>query len=443
MVLLESLAQRGLEKRYGTKNKAAQQRMARELQIIDQLDFNAYFLITWDFVRFSQSCDFFHIGRGSGANSLIAYCLGITDVNPLELDLYFERFLNPKRTSPPDFDIDYSWKDRDQVIDYVFKRYGQRHTAMLATYQHFKARSVTRELGKVFGIPKAEIDQLLSQPEIKASEVDEVTRQAVRYAHYIKGFPSHLSVHAGGILIANQPIHSYTATDMPPKGFPITHFDMYEAEAIGLHKFDILSQRGLGHIKEATNLVYQNHHINIDVHDIERFKKDEKVRRLLSTGRTVGCFYIESPAMRQLLQKLGCADYLTLVAASSVIRPGVARSGMMRAYIERHHGHPFQYLHQDLAEILAETYGVMVYQEDVIKVAHYFGGVDLAEADMLRRAMSREAAYSHRISSGGRKLFSRLSRKRLSRGYHQGSLATDGELCRLLLLQGAFSELCR
>lgn len=388
MVLLESLAQRGLERRYGLGNKTAQQRMARELQIIDQLDFNAYFLITWDFVRFSQSCGFYHVGRGSGANSLVAYCLGITDVDPLELDLYFERFLNPKRTSPPDFDIDYSWKDRDQVIDYVFKRYGQRHTALLATYQHFKARSVIREIGKVFGIPKAEIDQLLSKPTLKASDVDDVTRQAVRYAHYIKGFPSHLSIHAGGILIAKQPIHSYTATNMPPKGFPITHFDMYEAEAIGLHKFDVLSQRGLGHIKESAELIYQNHERSIDVHDISRFKKDEKVRRLLATGRTVGCFYIESPAMRQLLQKLGCADYPTLVAASSVIRPGVARSGMMRAYIERHNGHPFRYLHPQLGEILGETYGVMVYQEDVIKVAHYFGGVDLAEADMLRRAMS-------------------------------------------------------
>jgi DNA-directed DNA polymerase III PolC len=388
MVLLESLASRGLAKRYGPNHKQAQQRLERELKVIDQLDFNAYFLITWDFVRFGQSCGFHHVGRGSGANSLVAYCLGITDVDPLELDLYFERFLNPKRTSPPDFDIDYSWKDRDAVIDYVFKRYGQRHTALLATYQHFKARSVLREISKTLGIPKGEVDRLLSQPEIKAEEVDEVTRLAVRYAHYIKGFPSHLSLHAGGILIAKNPIHAYTATDMPPKGFPITHFDMYEAEAIGLHKFDILSQRGLGHIQEATELIYQNHQISINVHEPDKLKKDEKVRRLLARGRTVGCFYIESPAMRQLLQKLGCADYPTLVAASSVIRPGVARSGMMRSYIERHNGKPFQYLHPQFAEILEETYGVMVYQEDVLKVAHLFGGVSLAEADLLRRAMS-------------------------------------------------------
>lgn len=388
MVLLEKLAKEGLHRRYGKHNKAARNRMERELQIIDNLDFNAYFLVTWDFVQYSRSRNFYHIGRGSGANSLVAYCLGITDVDPIELDLYFERFLNPKRTSPPDFDIDYSWKDRDEVIDYIFKRYGQRHTALLATYQHFKARSVVREIGKVFGMPKSEIDNLLSQPEIKSDQLDSVTRTAVRYAHYLKGMPSHLSIHAGGILISEKPIHNYTATDMPPKGFPITHFDMYEAEAINLHKFDVLSQRGLGHIKESANLIHQNHKISIDVHDINRFKQDEKIRRLLATGRTVGCFYIESPAMRQLLQKLGCADYETLVAASSVIRPGVARSGMMRAYIERHNGKHFQYLHPKLKDILGETYGVMVYQEDVIKVAHLFAGVDLAEADMLRRAMS-------------------------------------------------------
>ncbi|MEM7513422.1 MAG: PHP domain-containing protein, partial [Bacteroidota bacterium] len=152
IVLLEQLAMEGMEKRYGLHNTEAAKRLERELQIIDKLNFNAYFLITWDFVKYSQHRGFFHVGRGSGANSLVAYCLGITDVDPLELNLYFERFLNPKRTSPPDFDIDYSWKERDEVIRYVLKRYRESHTAMIATYSTFKARAAIRELGKVFGL---------------------------------------------------------------------------------------------------------------------------------------------------------------------------------------------------------------------------------------------------------------------------------------------------
>lgn len=387
MLLLNKLAREGLVRRYGRYHPHALKRMERELEVIDQLDFNAYFLITWDFVNYGRSRGFFHVGRGSGANSLVAYCLGITDVDPIELDLYFERFLNPKRTSPPDFDIDYSWKDRDDVIDYVLKRYRGTHAALLATYNTFKERSAIRELGKVFGLPKQEID-ILTHLGIDALAPDQTSQRVLTYAHLIQNFPNHLSIHAGGVLISQEPIHCYTATDMPPKGFPITHFDMYEAEDIGLHKFDILSQRGLGHIRDGIDIVQAQRGEAVDIHKVQHFMRDERVRDLLRSGRTVGCFYIESPAMRGLIRKLSCDNYPTLVAASSVIRPGVARAGMMRAFIERHNGVEFEYPHPKIEELLDETYGIMVYQEDVLKMVHGFAGLDLAEADLLRRAMT-------------------------------------------------------
>ena len=387
MLLLEKLAQEGLAWRYGSHHPEAARRLARELEVIDQCDFNAYFLITWDFIQYGRSRGFFHVGRGSGANSLTAYCLGITDVDPLELDLYFERFLNPKRSAPPDFDIDYSWRARDDVLDYVLKRYRSSHAVLLATHQTFQPRSAVREMGKVFGLPGAEIERL-SQGGLDAQPPDQVSRQVLYFARLLQGMPDHLSIHAGGVLISEAPIHSYTATNLPPKGFPISHFDMHGAEAIGLHKFDILSQRGLGHIRDCVEAIETQRGERIDIRAVATFKRDPKVQEMLRSGETIGCFYIESPAMRGLLRKLQASDYLTLVAASSVIRPGVARSGMMRAFIERHRGQPFAYAPPQLEALLGETYGIMVYQEDVLKVVHGFAGLDLAEADLLRRAMA-------------------------------------------------------
>jgi DNA polymerase-3 subunit alpha len=386
--LLEKLALDGFEYRYGKNNPVALGRVRKELDVIHQLGFAAYFLIAWDIIRYSLSRGFHHVGRGSGANSIVAYCLKITDVDPIELDLYFERFINPKRSNPPDFDIDYSWKEREEVQDYIFKRYGTYHTALLGTMSTFRGKSIIRELGKVYGLPKKEIDELVDKPET-ARNRSELTRKIFDISQKLLDFPNLRSIHAGGILISELPITYYTALDLPPKGFPTTQWDMYVAEDIRFEKFDILSQRGIGHIRDCAAIVRENRGISVDVHQVEKFKQDPQVKLQLRKGDTIGCFYIESPAMRGLLKKLRCDDYLTLVAASSIIRPGVARSGMMREYIQRfHHPGGFSYIHPIMEEQLKETFGVMVYQEDVLKICHHFGGLDLADADVLRRAMS-------------------------------------------------------
>ena len=386
--LLKKLAYDGIPYRYPTVDFKVKERIEKELELIAKKNFVSYFLINWDIVNYAQKRGYFYVGRGSGANSIVAYLLKITDVDPIELDLYFERFINLYRTSPPDFDLDFSWRDRDDITQYIFKRFP--HTALLATYNTFQYRAVVRELGKVFGLPKHEIDKL-SRGKFSSNELDQLGHLVLRYSTYIQGFPSHLSIHAGGILIAEKSIHYHTGTFLPPKGFATTQFDMVVAEDIGLHKFDILSQRGLSKIQDALHIVRKNkpEDILLDIRNLQAFKQDEKIKSILRDGRAMGCFYVESPAMRMLLKKLKVDTYLGLVAASSIIRPGVSNSGMMREYILRFTDpERRQDAHPVLLDIMPDTFGVMVYQEDVIKVAHYFAGLSLGEADVLRRGMS-------------------------------------------------------
>ncbi|HEY9004997.1 MAG TPA: DNA polymerase III subunit alpha [Ohtaekwangia sp.] len=390
---LRAETRKGYTKLYGHNETVWHERIEKELAIIDRKEFTAYYLITYDLINFARREGYEFVGRGSGANSTVAYCLGITNVDPIELNLYFERFLNEERSSPPDFDIDFSWDNRDAIYNYIFERYGSDHVCLLGTHVTYQGRSILRELGKVFGLPKEEIDALVEEPERYGSR-DHITELVCQYARYIvdKELPANFSIHAGGVLITEKPIYAYTATELPPKGYPVSHFEMHNAEDFGIYKFDILSQRGLGHIKETIRHVKRNKGITIDINRFQEFKKDEKIKELLRGSRAIGCFYVESPAMRMLLGKLRCDDYLTLVAASSIIRPGVASSGMMRAYIERYHarqnGQTYESIHPKMDELMADTYGVMVYQEDVIKVAHQFAGLTLTEADVLRRGMS-------------------------------------------------------
>lgn len=385
---LERLCREKLPLRYPDAGQEVEQRLQKELKAIIDLGFVSYFLINYDIIQFARRRNFSFVGRGSGANSVVAYILGITNVDPIELNLYFERFINASRKSPPDFDIDFSWKDREEVTAYIFNRF--EHTALMGTYVTFKRRALVRELGKVFGLPTAEIDKL-SAGFFNYKELDELEKLVLRYSKLIEDFPNYLSVHSGGILILDRPVYHFCGSFMPPKGFETVQIDMHLSETIGIHKFDILAQRGLSKITDAIELVKENQPEAVleDIENISVFKNDAKINALLAKGDCMGVFYVESPAMRGLLLKLQTDNYLNLVAASSVIRPGVSSGGMKEEFILRHRdperrkqAHPVMY------EIMPDTYGVMVYQEDVIKVAHEFAGLGFDDADVLRRGMS-------------------------------------------------------
>ncbi|WP_405606232.1 DNA polymerase III subunit alpha [Polaribacter sp. Asnod1-A03] len=385
--MLLELCDSKIKNRYQNPNEKVLARLKKELNVIIDLKFVSFFLINYDIINYAKRNNFFHVGRGSGANSIVAYIIGITDVDPVELDLYFERFINPFRASPPDFDIDFSWKDRNTVTQYIFNRFD--NVALLATYNTFKYRAVVRELGKVFGLPKEEIDKL--SKGIKSDQLDDISKLVLKYGKLIEGFPNYVSVHSAGILILDKSIHYFSATSMPPKGFPTVQFDMNIADDVGIFKFDILGQRGLAKIKDALEIIKENNPNAppIDITDVEKFKKDKKINTLLKTGGAIGAYYVESPAMRGLMQKLQTQDYLGLVAASSIIRPGVSGSGMKDEFIKRHRfPEKRKEAHPILLEIMPETYGVMVYQEDVMKVANKFADLTLGEADVLRRGMS-------------------------------------------------------
>ena len=385
---LINLCYKNLPEKYPEANEVVHKRLEKELGVIIKLGFVSYFLINLRIVEYARSKNYPFVGRGSGANSIVAYILGITNVDPIELDLYFERFINPNRSSPPDFDIDFSWKDRNDVTDFIFKTY--EHTALMGTYVTFKSRAVARELVKVFGLPKENIDKL-SQGFFNFKQLDHLEKLVLQYSRLISGFPNYLSVHSGGILILNDSVYNYTGTFLPPKGFRTIQIDMNIAEDVGIHKFDILAQRGLSKITDAVEIIKINQP-NAKIEDIENikvFKEDPAINDLLKVGDCMGVFYVESPAMRGLLTKLQTSNYMNLVAASSVIRPGISSAGMKEEFIRRHRDPERRKLaHPVMFRIMKETYGVMVYQEDVMKVAYEFAGLDLDDADVLRRGMS-------------------------------------------------------
>ncbi len=296
----------------------------------------------------------------------------------------------------------------------------------------FQQNSILRVLGKVYGLPKTELDALVTNP-YTAANTNNFTKQILHYGRLLTDFPNVRSIHAGEVLISQELITYYTALDLPPKGFPTSQWDMYVTESISFDKLEILSKRGIGHIKECVQLVQRKQHLKIDAYDFHKFKTDERVKEQLKSGDTIGCFYIESPAIRGLLNKLQCDNYLSLVAASSIIRPGVDQSGMMRIYIQRfHHPDQIQHLRPVLGEQLQETYGVMVYQEDVLKVCHHFAGLDLADADVLRRGMSGK----YRSKKAFHKLVDKFFANCQEKGYSE---AITKEVWRQVVSFGGYS----
>ena len=420
---LRSLAEEGFRKRFerssnGSPTEEHRARFEQELRTITELRATDYYLAVWDMIQFAKRKNFPHLGRGSGANSLIAYCLEISNVDPVKNGLRFERFLNPERSMPPDFDIDFSWKDRYEVIHYMIDKFGKDRAAMLCTVQCYRGKGAIRESGKALGFTDAEINEQqahvrsahatgkpVSRTNAENDRLDDI-KQWMLCAARIEGFPRNLNMHAGGLLISDKSLSHYTPVQMTPSGLPITQQDMYTADDWRLPKIDILATRGLGTFWDTMRMVEERTGKRPPVEDVNIAINDDRTRELIRTGKTRGCFYIESPAMIGLLRKLRTDTFENLTAASSVIRPGVAQSGMMQEFIARHrwmtdHPHdPERRKNADplLARLMPETYGVMVYQEDVLTVAHEVAGLTYGEADLMRRAMSGKTRSHERMT---------------------------------------------
>ncbi len=399
---LQQAALDGARQRYGSPlPKKVMKRLNYELQIIENMGFSGYFLVVRDIVRpVSRTC-----GRGSGAASLVSYCLSITNVCPIRHNLYFERFLNPGRTDAPDIDIDFAWDERDQVLQSVFKRYGCR-CAMVSNMVTMQPRKAIRETAKVFGVPAAEINkithrlsgfhfhhdsrgdllpQLRNTPRLQRCSFSHPWPEILRHAQGLIGAPTTLSVHPGGVLITPLPITDYVPVQQAAKGVPIIQWDKDGAEQAGLVKIDLLGNRSLGVIRDALADVRAK---GVQLDENRWLPEDDtKTRQLIKNGQTMGCFYIESPAMRLLQKKAGRGDFEHLVIHSSIIRP--AANDCIRTYLRRLHGENWQPLHPLIADILAETHGIMVYQEDVSRVAVQLG-FSPEEGDRLRKIMAKK-----------------------------------------------------
>jgi len=421
---LSRLAFEGARERYHPVTPEVVRRLAHELDVIEKLKFPEYFLIVEDIVRFARAKGIPMAGRGSAADSLVAYCLGITIVDPIAFDLYFERFLNLSRTDCPDIDLDICWKRRDDVIDYVYKKYGHTRVAMISTYVTYQARSAFRDVARVFGLPMEEIDDLSKRlPHYGAQDIEEAVkvipeaadfpigeepyRSIVATARQIDGYPRHLGVHLGGLVIGDGPLTDYLPLEMATKGIVVSQFDMHPVEELGLVKMDLLGQRALSVVDDTVKDVARVHGVEVRPYDLP--DGDAKVAKLVRRGRSIGGFQIESPGMRNLLQMMKARDKNDLLIGLSLIRPGPAGSGMKEHYVRRRRGieKPF-YLHESMRQALGETYGVMLYQEDILKVAKAVAGFDLAVGDELRKAISKGrsreamAALRRRFIDGAR-----------------------------------------
>jgi DNA-directed DNA polymerase III PolC len=409
---LRDFCRRGLEWRYERVPAAARERLDTELRVIGDLGFTDYFLIVAEIVRFARDRGIPTVGRGSGAGSLVAYLLGITNVDPIRYGLCFERFLHEKREDCPDLDIDFCWRGRDEVIDHVYETYGDERVAMISTHNLFHFRSAFREVSKAFGLAPEEITILSKRLRGRgvgasgSARLREIAGQSdliptiLRVTRELEGFPRHLGIHSGGIVIADTRLDDYVSLERATKGLVVTQPDMRGVEALGLVKMDLLGNRALSTIRETVGLVRSRGNGNLQIEPVP--DGDPETGDLLAAGATLGCFQIESPGMRSLLAKLRVNSLGGTIAALSLIRPGPASSGMKGAYVRRASGlEAVSAPDPRIADALSDTYGVMLYQEDVMRVASEVTGVPLSEADLLRRAIAG-AESRHDLESLGR-----------------------------------------
>ncbi|MHB8927519.1 MAG: DNA polymerase III subunit alpha [Bacillota bacterium] len=409
---LRQVVDQGARWRYGAITPAVRQRLEHELDIITRLGYEDYFLLVWDVARYARKERIRFAGRGSAADSAVAYCLGITDVDSVRRGLLFERFMSLERAEKPDIDIDFDSRYRDRVTKYVYDRYGADRVAAVATFNTFQGRSAIRDLGKAMDFPPEEIDRLAKRlPWIGADEVEQAfedlpeLRQggllpARRYqrlfeaAKAVAGFPRHLGTHLGGLVISARPLTEVTALQEAAKGIVVCQLDKDLAEDAGLVKLDLLGLRTMGAVEEAVRSIKgsEGRHpapppVPFDYDKLPL--NDPEVYRLLRTGKTVGVFQLESPAQRALQARLGADSMEDIVASVAIIRPGPIKGNMVEPFIDRRRGRePVTYLHPKLKPILEKTYGVVLFQEQVIEIATAVAGFTPGEADRLRRVMS-------------------------------------------------------
>ena len=424
---LERRARAGALWRYGVIDDKVETRLQKELSIIGAKGFAHYFLVVEEIAKQSpRTC-----GRGSAAASLIAYCLGITHVDPIRHNLFFERFLNEGRLDPPDIDIDFPWDERDAVLDFAFARYGARRAAMVANQVGFKGRGALREVAKVFGMPAGEIKALTERisgywkaeqtaravaghPLFRGEGMSCDWQKILALAGRLQGQLRHLSLHCGGLVVVPDEIRCFVPVEVSAKGLPVIQLEKDQTEAAGLVKIDILGNRSLAVIRDAIAAVKSNTGTVIDYATWQPLE-DERTRELLCSGETMGCFYIESPATRQLLKRMwignprgkDCDLFEHLVIASSIIRP--AANAYILEFVARMRGKSWRSLHPLLDEVLGESYGIAVYQEQITQMAMALADFSAFEGDQLRKIISKKHKakkledYRQRFFAGGRR----------------------------------------
>jgi len=404
---LRELCDQGLRARYAEATPVSVDRLEHELSVIEQAGYTSYFLIVWDFVRFAKERGIpVGPGRGSAAGSLVSYCLRITDIDPLKYDLLFERFLNPQRVTQPDIDIDFCYERRNEVIDYVIQKYGKTNVAQIITFGTMQAKAVVRDVARVMKLSYAEADRLaklipndldmtLSRaiaevPELThLSRTNEQVKQLMDIALVLEGLTRHASTHAAGITIADKPLSEYAPLFKSNDGQITTGFDMSALEHIGLLKIDMLGLRTLTVIDETAKIIRRRHGLTIDLEALPL--DDAATYQLLARAETMGVFQLESPGMRDLLRKIKPTQFEDIISVIALFRPGPIGSGMLDEFMKRKHGQiPIRYEHPRLEPILRSTYAVIVFQEQVMRIASELAGFSLAQADLLRRAMGKK-----------------------------------------------------
>jgi DNA polymerase-3 subunit alpha len=401
---LKELCMDGLQKRYERITPEIKDRFNFEFNTIVEMGYVDYFLIVWDFIKFAKDNEIMvGPGRGSAAGSIVSYALGIIDIDPLEYDLLFERFLNPERVSMPDIDIDFCYERREEVIDYVVEKYGEDRVAQIVTFGTMAARGAIRDVGRAINMAYGDVDYIAKQIPMelgmtisKALEINKTLRQAyeskeevknlIDLAMAVEGLPRHTSTHAAGVVISKEPITTYVPLSRNNDAIT-TQFNMIELEELGLLKMDFLGLRTLTVIRDAVNLIEKNHGIKIDFSNLSY--DDPKVLELFAKGETLGIFQFESAGMRQFLKELKPNMFENLIAANSLYRPGPMNQ--IPQYIaNKNNPENIKYLHPKLKPILDVTYGCIVYQEQVMQIVRDIGGFTMGGADLLRRAMGKK-----------------------------------------------------